>query len=45
MKGGNKDVLQLDRERHTAKNYIKTWIFPLTPFSFNVINGLFQKYV
>ena len=41
MKGGNKDGLQSGRDRYTAKNYVTTWVFPLIPLFFNVINGLF----
>ena len=41
MKGGNKDTLLSGRDRYTAENYITTLIFPLIPFVFNVINGLF----
>ena len=41
MKGGNMDALLSGRERYTAKNYTTTWIFPLIPFFFNGINGLF----
>ena len=45
MKGGNKDTLLSGRDRYTAKNYIRTLIFPLIPFFFNVIKGLFKNYV
>ena len=41
MKGGNKGVFHSGSDRYTAKNHITTWIFPLTPFFINVINGLF----
>ena len=43
MKDGNKDALPSGRDRHTAKNYITIWNFPLITFFFNVINGLFLK--
>ena len=41
MKGGNKYALQSGRDGYTVKNYITIWIFPLMPFFFSVINGLF----
>ena len=41
MKGVNKNPLQSGRDRYAAKNDITTWIFPLIPFLFNVIDGFF----
>ena len=41
MKGGYMDAFQSGNDRYTAKKYITTWIFPLIPLFYNVINGLF----